>query len=118
MARPKKNEKREKILNIRLTEIEYGLLKEEANHARIPISKYARHILQTKKTEVHYDLHTGDNDLKALCTEMHKIGINLNQIARHLNSGGASTKEMKTEITEMVSELFGLRTEISARLSS
>ena len=116
MAIQKKTENREKILNIRLTEIEYELLKEEADYARMPVSKYARHILQTKKPEVHYDLHPGNNELKTICTELHKIGINLNQIARHLNGGGTFTKEMKAEITEMTSDLFNLRSEIARKL--
>ena len=106
MSRPKKEEKRTKVLNIRLTEMEYELLKEEAKSQNQPLSKYARHILTTKKVEIHYDLNPEDDTQKALLREHHKIGINLNQIARHLNSGGAETEELRKEIRKAISDLW------------
>lgn len=106
MSRPRKEEKRTRILNIRLTEMEYDLLKEEAESQKMPLSKYARHILTTKKVEVHYDPNPENDIHKALLREHHKIGINLNQIARHLNSGGAETEELKKEIRKAISDLW------------
>ena len=106
MPRPTQQEKKEKILNVRLTPTEYQLLLEESQKANLPISKYARHVLMTKKQEIHYDLNAENTELKELLREHHKIGINLNQIARHLNSGGAETEEIRKEIRKAITMLW------------
>lgn len=47
-----------------------------------------------------------------LIAEYGKIGSNLNQIARHLNSGGMFYQELAWELRELVADLIVLKYDI------
>lgn len=112
MARPKKEETMTKRITIRVTELEYQTFMEEAEKQKMTLAEYVRQQTIHGKIDVHYELKTGQDELKELCKEFHKIGINLNQISRFLNSGGTAGMDMKKEIQESVSELFTLRLKV------
>lgn len=113
MARPKKEEPRNKRITIRLTDLEYELFQAESERERMSIAEYVRHRAVHGKTEVRYKLYTGNDETKQLCEEFHKIGINLNQISKFLNSGGTVTDEIKKDIRSAISELFELRQKLA-----
>ena len=106
MARPKKKEPKEKRITIRLTNLEYQILSEEAEREHMTLAEYARNRIIHGKTETHYEISTGNKELKELLIEHHKIGINLNQIAKHLNSGGTATEEIVKEVREATSVIL------------
>lgn len=100
MSRPKKTEPKEKRITIRLTNLEYQIISEEAEREHMTLAEYARHRIIHGKTETHYEISTGKEELKELLIEHHKIGINLNQIAKHLNSGGIATPDLLRELRQ------------------
>ena len=52
------------------------------------------------------------NDLRKLVSEYGKIGSNLNQIAKHFNSGGSQSRAIENEIHQYITDLFLLRKEV------
>ena len=55
-----------------------------------------------------------DNDLRKLVSEYGKIGSNLNQIAKHFNSGGSQSRAIENEIHQCITDLFLLRKEVTS----
>ena len=53
-----------------------------------------------------YIVNTDTTPLKKQYEEMHKIGLNINQIAKKVNSTGDLSPEEKQELKEMVKELW------------
>ena len=53
-----------------------------------------------------YIVNTDTTPLKKQYEEMHKIGVNINQIAKKVNSTGDLYPEEKQELKEMVKELW------------
>lgn len=51
-------------------------------------------------------------ELKKLIFEFGKIGNNLNQIARHFNTGGVHFQEMRKTIGQNFSEIFKMKEEV------
>ena len=49
------------------------------------------------------------NDLRKLVSEYGKIGSNLNQIAKHFNSGGSQSRAIENEIHQCITDLFLLK---------
>lgn len=112
MARPKKEEPKTRRITIRVTELEYETFTELAEKQKMTLAEYVRQQVIHGKVETHYDIKTGEDELKELCREFHKIGINLNQISRFLNTGGTVGRDMIKEIRDLVSELFTLRQKV------
>ena len=52
------------------------------------------------------------NDLRKLVSEYGKIGSNLNQIAKHFNSGGSQSRAIENEIHQCITDLFLLIKEV------
>ena len=51
----------------------------------------------------------GEDTLAALAAQCSKVGSNLNQLARHLNSGGKDTEQLRAQILEELSALTNFR---------
>ena len=52
------------------------------------------------------------NDLRKLVSEYGKIGLNLNLIAKHFNSGGSQSRAIENKIHHCITDLFLLRKEV------
>lgn len=76
------NRKRNFPVCIRLSEKEYQALEKKLAKARMNRTEYLVHILLNKEIRICYF----DKDIKEITYELQKIGTNLNQIARNLNS--------------------------------
>ena len=50
--------------------------------------------------------------LKKLIAEFGKIGSNLNQIARHFNSGGIHSQEMRKAINQSIARIYEMKYEV------
>lgn len=87
MARPTKapEEKRTaKFPPVRVTEAELYQLQEQADAARLSVSEFIRQrVLSGRITPPR------TRSQESLLTELNRIGVNLNQIARQLNRGRA-----------------------------
>ena len=55
-----------------------------------------------------YVITVDNSDLKAICAEIQKIGVNINQIARRVNSTGRIYEQDFDEMQRGVSEIWRL----------
>ena len=110
---------REKILkqgcrvSVNLTQSQYELVSQQAKESNISMSEYILKALTKAKVHIHYDLGgIRMEQLENLIAEYGKIGSNLNQIARHLNSGGAATPVIITDVRTAILDLDDLKYDI------
>ena len=110
---------REKILkqgcrvSVNLTQSQYELVSQQAKESNISMSEYILKVLTKAKVHIHYDLGgIRMEQLENLIAEYGKIGSNLNQIARHLNSGGAATPDIITDVRTAILDLDDLKYDI------
>lgn len=127
MARPKKEKEltHQNIITLRLTDVELELITKKANSAGLSRSEYIRKILLGGKITVTHKVTAEFPELRA---EMKKISWllsnlsnNINQIAKHFNTGGLRSQtviaelenalnaivQMQVDVTRMVGEVHG-----------
>ena len=79
-----------KRLNVELTNEEMDALKRKAKSCNLTISKYVRFMI--KKDKINslkgFDNHLVEEKIGSLDKQLTKIGINVREIAYHLNKGG------------------------------
>lgn len=111
MARPKKitELKRSHNIMLRLNDTEYAIVTENAKNAHLPIAEYVRKSLMNKKASVKYEIVADIPELKKLIAEFGRIGNNLNQIARHFNTGGIHSQDIRKEISQCIVELYEMK---------
>ena len=114
MARPKKAKelKRNHPIMLRLTDTEYEIVLENAKASSLPLAEYARKLVTGKQVKVKYEIVADIPELKKLIAEFGKIGSNLNQIARHFNSGGIHSHEMQRSIRQGISDIYEMKYEV------
>ena len=114
MARPKKeNALRHKHqIMLRLTDTEYEIVSESAESAHLPLAEYVRKQVMKQKVTAKYEIVADLPELKKLIAEFGKIGSNLNQIARHFNSGGIHSQEMRKAINQSIARIYEMKYEV------
>ncbi|MEY8335481.1 plasmid mobilization relaxosome protein MobC [Lachnospiraceae bacterium 47-T17] len=114
MARPKKDrELRHKHqIMLRLTDTEYEIISENAKAANLPLAEFARKQIMNQKVIAKYEIVADLPELKRLIAEFGKIGSNLNQIARHFNSGGIHSQRMRKAIDQSVARIYEMKYEV------
>lgn len=114
MARPKKeNALRHKHqIMLRLTDTEYEIVSESAKSTRLPLAEYVRKQVMKQKVTAKYEIVADLPELKKLIAEFGKIGSNLNQIARHFNSGGIHSQEMRKAINQSIARIYEMKYEV------
>ncbi len=114
MARPKKEKSYEKSnrITVRFTDAEMKEIQKKSGKYNLSVSEYIRERVNLGKIDVHYGTDPETDPRKKLAEEYHKIGINLNQIAKHLNSGAVASDQLLIDIEECVSALQDLRKEL------
>ena len=96
--------KREIILRLAVTETERDFIYEKMEQLKTNnFGAYARKMLIDG-----YAVNTDYSDLKAVCAEMQKIGVNINQIARRVNATSRIYEQDFTEIQGKVDEIWRL----------
>ena len=97
MARPKKDrELRHKHqIMLRLTDTEYEIVSENAKATHLPTAEYVRKQIMKQKVTANYE-----------------IVADLNQIARHFNSGGIHSQEMRKAIDQSVARIYEMKYEV------
>ena len=94
MARPRRAVNRTKWVSFRLTETEASLLEARAARRRQGLSSYARAAVLGEVGEVVAPLaqpdmsndHAPNDDMRVLIDQVRRIGVNLNQISKQLNT--------------------------------
>jgi hypothetical protein len=97
--------KREVQIKFRVTEFERDLIYEKMS--LVPTDNMAAYM---RKIAIDgYVLATDHSDIKALTYEIHKIGVNVNQIAHRVNANGRVHDRDLTEIKEALREIWRLQ---------
>ena len=114
MARPKKEKelRHNHQIMLRLTDTEYEIVAANAKAANLSLAEYARKQVMNKRVIVKYELVADLPELKKLIGEFGKIGSNLNQIARHFNSGGIHSQEMRKAINQSIARIYEMKYEV------
>lgn len=114
MARPPKNNnlKHSHRVYLRFTDTEYEILLHNAQAANMTLAEYIRNQVMNKKVTVKYEIVADIPELKKLIAEFGKIGSNLNQIARHFNSGGIHSQEMRKAIDQSIARIYEMKYEV------
>ena len=114
MARPKKEKelRHKHQIMLRLTDTEYEIVAENAKSANLPLAEYVRKQVMKQKVIAKYEIVADLPELKKLVAEFGKIGSNLNQIAKHFNSGGIHSQAMRKAIEQSVSRIYELKYEV------
>lgn len=114
MARPRKEPEiiYTHHINLQLTDVQYEIISDNAQRAGLSLSEYIRHQLMKGKVIAKYELVADLPELKKLIFEFGKIGNNLNQIARHFNTGGIHSLEMRKAIGQSLSDIFKMKEEV------
>ena len=111
MGRPKKEmpPSKDRKFTIRLTDVMYESLEQDALKAGVSVSEYARELLLDHKPVVKQEIVFDSEELLHVLGDMGKIGSNLNQIAHHLNGGGGWSGELKNEVLQGVIAIYKIR---------
>ena len=103
MARPRldEQERRRRTIGVRVTEAEAEELRERAQGARLSMGAYLRRRALGQRVRSAVERRLGAAEMR----ELNRIGVNLNQMARALNSGAVSSPAETQEAVERVGEL-------------
>ena len=114
MARPRKQKelRRTHPVMLRFTDTEYERLLSLAESASLPLAEYIRKQVTGKQVKIKYEIVADIPELKKLIAEFGKIGSNLNQIARHFNSGGIHSQEMRKAINQSIARIYEMKYEV------
>ena len=107
MARPRlgEEERRTRTVGVRVTETEAEELQERAQAARLSMGAYLRRRALGQRVRIASERRLGAMELR----ELNRIGVNLNQMARAMNSGAAATagtREAVERVGELVAKLL------------
>lgn len=97
---------------VRLSDVELKLLDYGASALNISRSEFLRKLLVEKEIQNRIEIVADMEILRKLVSEYGKIGSNLNQIAKHFNSGGERSLAIESEIHQCIADLFRLRKEV------
>lgn len=111
-VRRNKENKRTHIICLRLTDIELSVLEDRAEKCKMTRSDFIRNLILNRKLTPKYQIVIDGEEIKSLLAQYGKLGSNLNQIARHFNSGGERSLAMQEEIQQAIAELYALRKEV------
>ena len=114
MARPKKeaDDRKSKRISLRLTETEYEVYKEFAWRSGFSLSELIRLMMINGKVSYRLPIVAKMPQLKEITAQLAGIGNNLNQIARHLHTGGLLTDELQKDINTCVEDVMQMRKEV------
>lgn len=91
--------------SIRVNPMEFTFIEQQASNAGLPVSAYVRSVLTQRRVAPA----RSEIDDKVL-VELNRIGVNLNQLMRHINAG----REMPASAENVLAELHIALTNVSA----
>lgn len=98
--------KREKTIRVRVNEEEFANLSQKADEVGLSMSAFLREMTNLKPIN-------NRQELKILNTNLRRIGVNVNQIARYVNSqkgySSVDVAELATALISIERQLEGLR---------
>ena len=101
------------VIKFRVTENEKLELECTAKLLHLSLSTFIRRALHSAKIERTVVVAGGGEEtltaVSALLAQCSKVGGNLNQLARHFNSGGADTEQIRAKILDELADLTAFR---------
>ena len=100
------------IIKFRVTETEKMELQCTAKLLHLSLSTLIRRALHSAKIERTVIVAGGEETLTAVSTllaQCSRVGGNLNQLARHFNSGGADTEQLRAKLLDELADLTAFR---------
>ena len=101
------------IIKFRVTETEKMELETTAKLLHLSLSTLIRRALHSAKIERTVVVAGGGEDTRAavstLLAQCSRVGGNLNQLARHFNSGGADTEQLRAKLLDELADLTAFR---------
>ena len=101
------------VIKFRVTEREKLELEQTAKLLHLSLSTLIRRALHSAKIERTVVVAGGGEEtltaVSTLLAQCSKMGSNLNQLARHFNSGGADTEQIRAKILDELADLTAFR---------
>ena len=100
------------IIKFRVTAEEKASLELTCKLLNLSLSTFIRRAIHNVKIEKTVIVAGGDETLTAVSTllaQCSKVGGNLNQLARHFNSGGADTEQIRAKLLDELADLTAFR---------
>ena len=101
------------IIKFRVTAEEKASLELTCKLLNLSLSTFIRRAIHNVKIEKTVIVAGGGeetlNAVSILLAQCSKVGGNLNQLARHFNSGGADTEQIRTKLLDELADLIAFR---------
>ena len=100
------------VIKFRVTAEEKTSLELTCKLLNLSLSTFIRRAIHNVKIEKTVIVAGGDETLTAVSTllaQCSKVGGNLNQLARHFNSGGADTEQIRAKLLDELADLTAFR---------
>ena len=101
------------IIKFRVTEKEKLELENTAKLLHLSLSTLIRRALHSAKIERTVVVAGGGEEtltaVSTLLAQCNRVGGNLNQLARHFNSGGADTEQLRAKLLDKLADLTAFR---------
>ena len=100
------------IIKFRVTAEEKTSLELTCKLLNLSLSTFIRRSIHNVKIEKTVIVAGGEETLTAVSTllaQCSKVGTNLNQLARHFNSGGADTEQIRAKLLDELADLTAFR---------
>ena len=96
------------VIKFRVTAEEKASLELTCKLLNLSLSTFIRRAIHNVKIEKTVIVAGGEETLTAVSTllaQCSKVGSNLNQLARHFNSGGADTEQIRAKLLDELADL-------------
>ena len=100
------------VIKFRVTAEEKASLELTCKLLNLSLSTFIRRSIHNVKIEKTVIVAGGEETLTAVSTllaQCNKVGGNLNQLARHFNSGGADTAQIRAKLLDELADLTAFR---------
>ena len=100
------------FIKFRVTAEEKASLELTCKLLNLSLSTFIRRAIHNVKIEKTVIVAGGEETLTAVSTllaQCSRVGTNLNQLARHFNSGGADTEQIRAKILDELADLTAFR---------
>ena len=100
------------VIKLRVTAEEKASLQLTCKLLNLSLSTFIRRSIHNVKIEKTVIVAGGEETLTAVSTllaQCSKVGGNLNQLARHFNSGGADTAQIRAKLLDELADLTAFR---------
>ena len=102
------------VIKLRVTAEEKASLELTCKLLNLSLSTFIRRAIHNVKIEKTVIVASGGEEetltaVSTLLAQCSKVGTNLNQLARHFNSGGADTEQIRAKLLDELADLTAFR---------